>query len=255
MMLNDSDTKAWAIDLANFSGPLDVLLHLIQTQDLDIFDIPIAEITAQYIDLIHANPIEELTLAGDYLVMAATLIEIKTKMLLPKPPKTEQDDTDDPRRPLVEQLLAYQQYKALGQTLSEKHDERLLSYERPSADLVVYQQTIPLQAGEIATEDMIAALQQMIQRLNPNVPKPRTIQNDTYSVSEAIEDIEQTLATKPHENVSLFGMTRKRAWTRHTVVTLFLATLQLVKGRAITIVQDAPYSDIYINQRKKETAS
>lgn len=248
-MNTDTQTDTWAVDLANFSGPLDVLLHLIQTQDIDIFDIPIANITEQYIELIHANPLEELTLAGDYLVMAATLIEIKTKLLLPKPQKAIEEDVDDPRRSLVEQLLAYQQYKELSGVLQTKHEKRMAHYERPTADLTQYQQTIPLNEGEITTEDMMVALQKMIQRLRTDNTPPRTIQNDAYSVDEAIWDIESSLKRTPKQELSLFQLTKQRAWTRNTIVTLFLALLQLVKGNAITIAQDNAYSDIRIVSR------
>src|SRR5438105_1143289 len=106
-----STSNAPQFRLPIFEGPLDLLLHLIREQELDIYDIPIAIITQQYLEYLNEWEALDLTVAGEYLVMAATLLEIKSRLLLPQPPKNEDDEIEDPRAELVERLLEYQRYQ------------------------------------------------------------------------------------------------------------------------------------------------
>ena len=119
----------YAIKLERFEGPLDLLLHLIQRDEVDIYDIPIANITRQYLEYIELMRMLDLEIAGEFLVMAATLMRIKAKMLLPTPPPGEEEEID-PRDELVQRLLEYRQFKEASATLKDREERRRLSYER-----------------------------------------------------------------------------------------------------------------------------
>ena len=126
------------LELAAFQGPFDLLLHLIRQMKVDINDIPMSEITSQYLSYLHSIQEFQLDVAGDYLVMAATLLEIKSRLLLPIEPDPELDgdyEADDPRQVLVQQLLLYQQFQDISTALELKQIERAKLYTRPSEDL------------------------------------------------------------------------------------------------------------------------
>jgi len=131
------------IKLDVFEGPLDLLLHLIRSLEIDIYDIPIADVTEQYMNYIHAMKTLELEVAGEYLVMAATLMAIKSQMLLPKQELEEDYDDEyeeDPRDALVAQLLEYRKYKYAADRLSEKAEERSQYYTKDPMDMDEYQE-------------------------------------------------------------------------------------------------------------------
>ncbi|MDO4681043.1 MAG: segregation/condensation protein A [Aerococcus sp.] len=243
-----SQEGQWIVDLDNFSGPLDLLLHLIQKQNIDIFDIPIVEITRQYIDLIHAHQERNLDVASDYLVMAATLVEIKTKLLLPKPKTIPTEEEEDPRQPLVAQLVAYQQFKALGEALEEQQSRRVKWYSKAPSDLSNYQAVIPLPEDEVTTDDLLGALTKMVQRLSLEQPTEATIQADTYTIEEAMTTIEEALDQSSNQPVSFASLLSTQPLTRNVVVTLFLALLQLTKRRMITFEQEQMDGDILLRK-------
>ena len=131
-----------SLKLDVFEGPLDLLLHLIQQLEIDIYDIPIAAVTEQYMNFIHAMKTLELEVAGEYLVMAATLMSIKSQMLLPKPEvafEYDDEEGEDPRDALVQQLLEYRKYKYAASVLSEKEEERSLFHTKAPMDLSEYE--------------------------------------------------------------------------------------------------------------------
>ncbi|MDO4670785.1 MAG: segregation/condensation protein A [Aerococcus sp.] len=243
-----SQEGQWIVDLDNFSGPLDLLLHLIQQQNIDIFDIPIVKITEQYIALIQAHQEAALDVASDYLVMAATLVEIKTKLLLPKPKSVEPEAIEDPRQPLVAQLIAYQQFKALGEALDEQQTERLKWYSKAPSDLSDYQAVIPLPEAAITTNDLVGALKKMVQRLAVDKPTATTLQSDAYTIEEAIATIEEALPKDKEKSLSFFELVSAQPLSRTVIVTLFLALLQLTKRQAITFEQAMDGGDILLRK-------
>ncbi|MEP7029097.1 MAG: segregation/condensation protein A, partial [Candidatus Eisenbacteria bacterium] len=120
---------AYEVKLERFEGPLDLLLHLIQRDEIDIYDIPIARITQQYLSYIELMRLLDLDVAGEFLVMAATLMRVKARMLLPTPPRGEEEEID-PRVELVQRLLEYRQFKEASSTLKSREEHRRLEYER-----------------------------------------------------------------------------------------------------------------------------
>ena len=147
---NDSAMKKWwdenvqyNVKIDAFEGPLDLLLHLINRYEIDIYDIPVAQITEQYMAYIHAMQELQLDIASEYLVMAATLLAIKSKMLLPKHEEEILDESvelseNDPREELMQRLLEYKKYKEAAQALKKKEEERALLFTNPPSDLSMY---------------------------------------------------------------------------------------------------------------------
>src|SRR5512134_2396458 len=138
----ESILEAYPVRLENFEGPLDLLLHLIKKNEVNIYDIPIALITQQYIEYIDLMQELNLDVAGEFLVMAATLIHIKSRMLLPRPDPTQEDPEEDPREALVRRLLEHQKFKAAAELLHERETLRSAQWMRPDGPI-----------AEIAGED------------------------------------------------------------------------------------------------------
>ena len=153
-------TEQLTLILTDFEGPLDLLLHLINQTKIDIYDIPIAEITTQYLDYLHQMQELKLDVAGDYLVMAATLMKIKSKLLLPAPPAMAEALEEyyvDPRQELVDQLLAYQAFQKIATVLQERESERQLLFAKP-ASANPAEKVVPLARGVIKPRDLAAAV-------------------------------------------------------------------------------------------------
>src|SRR5947208_12997202 len=152
---------ALAVRLSVFEGPLDLLLHLIREAKLDIYDIPIAEVTSQYLETLAVLEALDLEVAGEFLVMAATLMEIKSRMLLPRPPAPPPDEAEegeDPRAELVQRLLEYEQYKQAAERFREMEEMGRLRFTR--AGEPDEGDSVPLEA--LGADDLLSALRQML---------------------------------------------------------------------------------------------
>ncbi len=154
-----------------FEGPLDLLLHLINRLEVDIYDIPMSQITEQYLHFVHAMQELELDVASEYLVMAATLLAIKSKMLLPKHEEELEEDVEmleeDPRDELVEKLIEYRKYKEAAQELKQKEEERVLMYTKPPSDLSQFTERDmeqSLQTLDVNIYDMLGAFHKLLRR-------------------------------------------------------------------------------------------
>lgn len=240
------------VKLEVFEGPLDLLLHLIDKNKIDIYDIPIVEITNQYMEYIHSMQESNLDVMSEFLVMAATLLDIKCRMLLPKE-ETEEEEKEDPRQELVEQLLQYKMYKYISYELKDRQDD---------ADLVLYKQpTIP---GEIAEYEEPVDLDQLLKGINMSVLDK--IFQDVMKRQDAkidpvrskfgkIEKEEVPLPVKlvyvqdyarTHRRFSFRQLLEKQNSKMHIVVT-FLAVLELMKTGSIKVEQEEICGDIMIN--------
>lgn len=239
------DKNTLTLDLAAFEGPLDLLLHLIKELKIDIFDIPMVLVTNQYMDYLKQMQTQSLDIASEYLVMAATLIEIKARMLLPKHEELVEEE-EDPRTDLVEQLITYKQYQEISHILAEKQEKRQLEYPKVPSNLSSYQERIPLAKDEISTQDLFIALQRMAARLQSEQPVETTVQGDNYSVSEGMADILHIFETDPHKMIPFSQILIQHPLTRTRVVTLFLSLLELVKSNQIYLEQDQLFSEINI---------
>lgn len=249
--MNDQ-TSGLTLDLAAFEGPLDLLLHLIKDLKVDIFDIPINLVTDQYLAYIHTYEALSLDVASEYLVMAATLLEIKTQMMLPKTPKEAVEEEDDPRDSLVEQLLAFQQYQEVSHILADKQAERSLEYTKQPSDLSAYQEKIPMTGRQLTPDDLYRAIQKMAFRLKNQQPIQTTITGETYSVGTAMADIRQAFV-EADRDVLMFqeAVFLGKVQSRSQIISMFLAILELVKSNELYLYQEDLRADIQLIRREE----
>ena len=228
---------AMEVFLDLFEGPLDLLLYLIRRQNLDIVNIPIAQITHQYITYIQIMGVLNLELAAEYLVMAALLAEIKSRMLLPR--QTEQeDDEEDPRATLIRRLQEYECIKAAAEEI-----DLLPRVERDifAIDVDVSPLSVEQQLPDIQLKDMLLAFQDVLKRVDQL--SHHQITKEALSVRERMATI---LAKLKGENSLLFSQLFIRQEGRHGVVVSFLAILELGKEGLIEIIQSEPFADIRV---------
>lgn len=227
---------ALEIILEAFEGPLDLLLYLIKRQNIDIVDIPIAEITRQYMDYISLMESLRLELAAEYLVMAAMLAEIKSRMLLPRP--VEEGDEDDPRAELIRRLQEYERFK--------KAAEDLDGLPRLERDLHLAQAALPelerrRPLPDVTLQELLISLREVLQR--SEAFSSHHIQREPLSVRERMTWVLERLRGGGHvEFASLFTVEEGRLG----VVVSFLAILELVKESLVEVVQSEPFAPIYL---------
>ncbi|MDZ5712050.1 segregation/condensation protein A [Jeotgalibacillus haloalkalitolerans] len=237
----------YTVKLDAFEGPLDLLLHLIQGLEIDIYDIPMAEISEQYTLYIKAMSVLELNTASEYLVMAATLMSIKSRMLLPKQEEHWEEDQDfeeDPREELVEKLIEYRKYKKAATDLKEKETERSMYFTKPPEDLTSYSQ--PVDSGEktqIDLHDLIGAFNKLMRRKKIKQPMSTRITRQEISIEKRMSEILETI--RSHRSPKPFSALFPVAEKPHMVVS-FLAVLELVKRQEIHIKQDHNFSEIMV---------
>lgn len=227
--------------LEGFEGPLDLLLHLIQKNELDIFNIPIALITGQYLEYLQLMKVLNLDIAGEYLLMASTLLHIKSRMLLPKSSEGEEETEEDPRAELMRRLLEYQKYKEAALELEK----------RPLLDRDVFIRLMPAGPEEEPEEEkvevnlleLIEAFRKMLERVKPEGVHEVVL--EPISVEDKIEEI---LALLERENRSVaFHRLFPEQVSRRVVVVTLLAILELVKMKRIRIFQMTPFETIRVS--------
>jgi segregation and condensation protein A len=239
--------------LESFEGPLDLLLHLIDKTEVDIYNIPIKAITDQYMAYLSDMQEMELDITSEFLVMAATLLLIKSKMLLPKPPIIELDSDDyeegeDPRAELVRQLLEYRKFKGIADHLRDKELERSLIYTREPFDLTPYLPVVqenPVKG--IYVTDLMAAFQKVLRRLVGRSVVTR-IKRDEISVKDRIKELIHILQLRGGK--LLFSKLFDDEITREEIVVTFLAMLELMKMKVIVCYQHRLFDDIVIQARE-----
>ena len=225
--------------LPRFEGPLDLLLHLIKRDEIDIYDIPIAHITAQYLKTIELMRLLDLDVAGEFLVMAATLMRIKAKMLLPLPRSDEEEDEGDPREELVQRLLEYRLYKEASESFKTHEAIRRTMFERGMVP--TEEDAGPLPLAPATLFDLLEALNRVMAR-RPARPV-YTVQTDVWDMEEQMSLIARTVA---EDGSVLFSTLMLRASARMEIVVSFMALLELVKLGQVVVVQDANFADILI---------
>ncbi len=244
MVGNDSQSEGrlnYTFRLEGFEGPLDLLLHLIQKNELDIFNIPIALITEQYLEYLQLMKVLNLDIAGEYLLMASTLLHIKSKMLLPKSSGGEEEVEEDPRAELVRRLLEYQKYKQAALELEK----------RPLLDRDVFIRLIPAEPEEGPEEErievnlleLLGAFQKVLERVKPEGVHEVVL--ESISVEDKIEEI-LILLEKENRSVAFHRLFPEQASRRVVIVTL-LAILELVKMKRIRIFQLTPFETIRLS--------
>jgi len=233
-----------------FEGPLDLLLHLIKENKLDIYDIPIAVITRQYLEYIEIMKELNLEIASEFLVMAATLIYIKSRMLLPPDETIQQEEQEDPRANLVQRLLEYQAFKEASAPLREREDIWTNAYPRtPEKDDVAPAPEPELMLFDVNMFDLMSALKKILSRVPPEVLK---ITRETLTVKDRMAHILDKI--NGQESVR-FDDLFEEADTRVDVIVTFLALLESLRLGLVRVYQDALFGSIWILRHNGEEAA
>ena len=224
----------------DFEGPLDLLLHLIKESKMDIMNIEIEEITKQYMDYLDLQEKMNLEIASEYLVLAAELLEIKSKMLLPRQTVDEEEEEEDPREELVNRLLEYQAYKEITKVLQEKESLRREIYTTSPENIKNYVDEETEINVDVSLDDLVEAFKRYLARKKDNKPLKTKVTVNEISVSSRRHDIKRLLKSK--KRVSFFELFP--VLTKEYVVATFLAVLEMAKSGELTIKQEKAFDDI-----------
>jgi segregation and condensation protein A len=240
----DPGAAAWSVKLSHFEGPLDLLLHLCQKHELNILDIPISFVTEKYLEYLAVMELMLLDVAAEYLVMAATLAHIKSKMLLPAPPPGQEDDDPedelDPRGALIRRLLEYQKYKDAGQQLAARGVAGRDVFLRGAPVEEAARQGLPPLA-EIPIFALVDAFQRVLDR--SKIQLSHDVVTDRISLSDRIAELSDLLAAR--KRVEFEEMFVGLA-TKADLVITFLALLEMAKLRMTRLLQSEPLGPLYI---------
>lgn len=232
----------YKIKLEIFEGPMDLLMHLIEKNQIDIYDIPIATVTEQYIAYLKALETFNIDVASEFLLMAATLLQIKSRMLLPRPPQTvELTEEEDPRQELVDRLIEYRRFKDMSTVMENMLKEREHFFTRLPEEFPV---KIPLPIG-LNINDLVAAFASVWES---SIDDYELVSREEFSVQDKMYDIIHLLYK--YKGRIEFNQTLIRKGTKSEVVAAFLALLELVKLQRVIITQQERFSTIYITLKE-----
>src|SRR6266542_2464901 len=234
-LVSDHTTDDLKIVMGEFDGPLDLLLHLIRQEQVNIYDIPVARIADAYLRYLQLMQELDIAVAGDFLVMAATLIELKTRMLLPRDPFALEEEEEDPRKDLVNQLLEYQKYKAAAQMLWSRATVERAVFKR--AELETDKNNPEVVVGVF---DLLKVFQEILARHKEEVLLE--IEREEISMSEMLERLRNMVMSAGELNLKVFF---ERACSRRELVLAFLSVLELVRTTEIRLIQEQTFGDIF----------
>ncbi|MBS4191095.1 segregation/condensation protein A [Bacillus sp. FJAT-49705] len=245
------EIKHYNVKIDAFEGPLDLLLHLINRLEIDIYDIPVAEITEQYLLYIHTMQELQLDIASEYLVMAATLLAIKSKMLLPKHEEElleneySIEEEENPMDELVERLIEYRKYKEAAVELKELEQERGLIFTKPPSDLSDFAKEIKPEKTDINVTlyDMLGAFQKLLRRQKLQKPLTTKIARQEIPIEKRMDEILNDL--KEYKGRKSFNDLFPIP-DREQIVVTFLAVLELIKRKEIHMEQERNFSEIFL---------
>lgn len=228
------------IKINEFEGPLDLLLHLIKESKMDIFDLKVEVITDQYLEYINKMEEMNLDIASSYLVMAAELIEMKSRMLLPRHEEDEEQE-EDPQEQLVNRLIEYQRYKDLTKEFKELEDERHKVYTKSPENIKEYLPEVEVISNtDVTLDDLIKAFQKFLERQKENEPLSTKVTKKEMSVEDRRKSIRNILKKKHKFNfLELFDVL-----TKEYVVVTFLAILEMARQNELIIVQESNFGEI-----------
>jgi segregation and condensation protein A len=233
-IVSDYTTDDLKIVMGEFDGPLDLLLHLIRQEQINIYDIPVARIADEYLRYLQIMQELDIAVAGDFLVMAATLIELKTRMLLPRDPFAAAEEDDDPRRELVDQLLEYQKYKAAAQMLWSRATVERAVFKR--AEIETDKNNPEVVVGLF---DLLKAFQEILARHKEEVLME--IEREEISLAEMLERLRNMVMSAGEINLRIFF---EQARSRRELVVAFLSVLELVRTTEVQLIQERTFGDI-----------
>lgn len=242
------------VKLQVFEGPLDLLLHLLEKNKVNIYDIPIVEITSQYMEYINEMKRRDLNIVSEFLVMAATLLDIKSRMLLPKE-ETEEEDEGDPRAELVQKLLEYKMYKCMSYELKDRQmDAQRVLFREPAipGEVRRYEEPVDLQQlmADVSLKRLNHIFKSVMRKREDKIDPIRSrfgrIEKEEVSLEERMGYLEQYALT--HRHFSFRGLLERQSSKMEVIVT-FLSVLELMKIGKIQISQEQIFDDIFIESK------
>ncbi len=237
---------AYQVRLEHFEGPLDLLLFLIREHEVDIYDIPISLVTQQYLQYLELLKLLDLEVGSEYLLMAATLLRIKSKMLLPRRPEEEEDEAVDPREELVQRLLEYRQFKEAAGVLNEHQDRSADVFYHPPAenldeDLNGVETLDTRLVGNLNLWDLLQAFRFTLDRARDDFD--RTVERETLSIEDRMDDILDNL--KKQKNL-FFSSLFQEDLSRSFLIVTFLALLELIRQNRVVFEQTDTLGEIWL---------
>ncbi len=240
--------ESWRVHLPIFEGPLDLLLHLIKINEVEITDIPVALICDQFQEYLGMMENLDLDITSDYLYEAAQLIQLKSRMLLPRPQSTEGGEEEDPREELVERLREYQKLKDAAQTMAERHSMRQGMWTRAAPPPVLVDEAIDL--SDVSMTHLLGAFRNVLERFDRDHPPPYLVHRENFSVRDQFQRLLGQL--DPARPLDFLDDLRLRSG-RGEVVAAFLAILELARLSLVRIHQTES-GDILLYRTPKELA-
>jgi len=241
--LNSSDEPGLTIRLDAFEGPLDLLLHLIKKEEVDIWNIPIARVTEQYLSYLQLMQDLNINLAGEWLVLAATLIYIKSRMLLPPDPTLPQAEEarEDPRTELVYQLLEHQKFKNAAQMLHSREEVENAVWHNPPKEVLGEEEDVIA----VTLFDLVKAFREVLQRFEAQ--RAMEVSQEEVTIEQALAEFRQILLV--HDKLVFSGFFAQ-AHSRKHLIALFLALLELMRLHEIWVYQRKAFDEIHISRGK-----
>lgn len=241
------ESSAYRVTLPTFEGPLDLLLHLIRQHKLNIYDIPIALITEQYNQYLDQMEALDVEIAADYIYIAALLIHIKSKMLLPRD-EGEGDAQEDPRAELVDRLLEYQRFKSVAETFAEIDVVRMGVWSRPPSPGPERTEPVEIDMSEVSLFDLLEAFRTAYARFKHAHPAAIELKRSVHKVSDKMRELMDEVTVRGSMRLLWYLEGRDRG----ELVAIFLAVLELVRLGGITLSQSEVFGDIAVNKSDKE---
>lgn len=242
------------LQLENFQGPMSLLYHLIEKNKIDIYDIPIFEITNQYLTIVEDAQKRSMDVMSEFLLMAATLLEIKSRMLLPKAKNEDSENEIDPRAELVAKLIEYKRFKNVTEEFKEREEaasQVLFKEADPSLNIFKQEEIVELEdfLDGVTFDDIYKAFQEVLKRREKKVDKVRSsfksVERDLYTVDEKISYIKDLIIIST--KVSFWEIFRENVRKTEVVVT-FMALLECIKMKLVSISQDGAFNEIVITK-------
>lgn len=247
-LVNEGEQMEYYIKIDKFEGPLDLLLHLVKESNINIYDININEITNQYLEYIHKMEQLNIDIASEYLVMAATLMEIKSKSLLPIKKEIEDSEEEEiSRESLIQKLIEYQKYKEITKDFKLLESDRKTIYTKAPSKLTELLNQKFINDTDTTLDDLMLAFTKFLERKNMEKPIHTKVTNKEYSVKKRKNDIKAFLQTrKKAEFTELFTI-----YNKSYIVVTFMSILELAKEEDVILTQEANFDKIFIELKVK----
>ncbi len=240
---DEEEETAYKVTLPTFHGPLDLLLHLIRKHEIDIYDIPIVLITEQYNAYLDAMAELDLDVAADFIYMAALLINIKSRMLLPRD-ESEEGEGEDPRRELVDRLLEYQRFKSVAESFAELDVLRMGMWTRPRVATPGSEELTEIDMSEVSLFDLIDAFRSALVRYREHHPQAIELHRTVHKISQKMAELYERVCEKSPIRLQWFLEGRDR----NELVAIFLGMLEMVRLGGISLEQSENFAEILVSK-------